>query len=85
MKIQAGKYFVNTDSNNNTWITELVLNAKTGKEYEKRVSGYYGDLKSALANMLKRCVYGSDTTNLTETIDTIENTLNDAVSIIKNM
>ncbi len=85
MKIQRGKYYINSDSLGNVWITEIKVNEKTGKEYEKRVSGYYQDVKSALTDMLKRRVYGSDTVSLEETVAVINDTLNDAINIIKNM
>lgn len=84
MKIQAGKYFVNSDSLGTVWITELAHNPKTNKEYEKRVSGYHNNLKSALVDMLQRGVFGSDTTTLEETINTIQKALDDAISIINN-
>lgn len=85
MKIQAGKYFVNSDVYKNVWITEIVINKKTGKEYEKRVSGYHSDLKSALVDMLEKAVYGSKTNKLKEIVNTIETSLNNAINIIKNM
>lgn len=85
MKIQAGKYFVNSDSFCNVWITEITVNKKTGEEYEKRVSGYCKDTKSALVDMFKKRVYGSDTVTLEETVNVISNTLNDAISVINHM
>ena len=85
MKIQAGNYFVNSDVHENIWITEIKVSEETKKEYEARVSGYHSDLKSALVDMLKRAVYGSETASLVETINEIEKALNDAINIIKSV
>lgn len=82
-KINAGNYYINTDSNGNVWITEEVVSNKTGKAYEKRVSGYQTDFKSALKSMIERKAYRSDVATLEEIINTIFNALNDALQIIE--
>ena len=83
MKISVDNYIIYSDAQKNVWITEIKINPKTNKPYETRVSGYCRDLTSALEDMVKRKVYGSDTTNLVETINTIQNALNDALEIIR--
>ena len=82
-KMKAGNYHINTDSNGNVWITETVVSNKTGKPYEKRVSGYRTTFKSALRSMIERKTYRSDVTTLEEMIDTISNALNEALKIIE--
>ena len=83
MKIKAGNYYINTDSNKNVWITEEVIGAKTGKLSEKRVSGYCNNLKSALESMIIRKTYGSDSTNLEDAVNALDSALNDALKIIE--
>lgn len=83
MRIKAGNYYINSDSNQNVWITEEVVGKKTGKLSEKRVSGYCNNLKSALKDMIVRKVYGSDSTSLEDAVNTLSNVLEDALKIIE--
>ena len=83
MKIKAGNYYLNSDACKNVWITEESTSEKSGKIYEKRVSGYYDSCKSALKDMIQRKVYETDTTELKEVINTIDTALKDALKILK--
>ena len=83
MKIKTGNYYLNSDANQNVWITEELTNPKTGKLYERRVSGYCNSCKSALKDMIKRKVYETDTTELKEVIKTVDTALNDALKILE--
>lgn len=83
MKIKADNYYLNSDANQNVWITEELTNKKTGKLYEKRVSGFCNSCKSALKDMIKRKVYKSDTTELKVVIKTVDTALNDALKILE--
>lgn len=83
MKIKAGNYYLNSDACKNVWITEELTNSKTSKLYEKRVSGYFDNTKSALKDMIRRKVYETDTTELKEVINTVDTALKDALKILK--
>ena len=83
MKIKAGNYYLNSDARKNVWITEELINPKTGKLYERRVSGYCNSGKSALKDMIRRKVYETDTTELKEVINTVDTALNDALKILE--
>ena len=85
MKIKAGNYYLNSDACKNVWITEELINQKTGKIYEKRVSGYYDSCKSALKDMIQRKVYETDTTELKEVVKTVDTVLNDALKILEEI
>ena len=84
MKIKAGNYYLNSDACKNVWITEESTSEKSGKIYEKRVSGYYDSCKLALKDMIQRKVYETDTTELKEVINTVDTALKDALKILEH-
>ena len=85
MKIKAGNYYLNSDACKNVWITEELINPKTSKLYERRVSGYFDNTKSALKDMIERKVYETDTTELKEVVKTVDTALNDVLKILEEI
>ncbi|MBQ0103976.1 MAG: hypothetical protein KBS99_07385 [Prevotellaceae bacterium] len=82
-KIKADNFYINTDKCRNVWITEEMKNEKTGKMYEKRVSGYFSSFDKALINMFERNIFKSETTTLEGMISEIEKAKNEAVKILE--
>lgn len=83
MKIKCGNYYINTDANENVWITEEVLSDKTSKTYEKRVSGYHRTIKAAVENMMVKKIFSSDCTTVEQVADTVQKLIDDALNILE--
>lgn len=63
MKIELGeKYFLHSDQFQ-FWITGLVV-SESGKAYERRYTGYFGDFRGAVEDFIDRKVRGSDSADI---------------------
>lgn len=69
MRIECGKYILQTDSFENMWIEEKYIGeTKDGKPKEatKRVSGYLTKIDALAHDFLNKGLYGADVDNMND-------------------
>lgn len=74
MKIDCGKYILQTDDLKNMWIEEKYIGMakdKTPKEATKRVSGYLTNIYALAQDFLEKRLYGADEENIKEVLDVL--------------
>ena len=79
-KIKAGNYTINIDRYC-TWVTERKV-GKNGKEYDKRVTGYYRTLEEVLEDFISKSK-AEDCTTVVEVINEIKKAEDQAIKIAK--
>ena len=86
MKIDCGKYILQTDSFKNMWIEEKYMGEtkdKEPKEATRRVSGYLNNIESLSKDFLEKKLYGSDEEQIVNVMNELKQAQNDIDLIVK--
>ena len=84
MKIKVGDYFINADQWC-MWITEAVTSEETGKQREKRITGYRLNFKDLIRDFADTKVVGSDAESVIEVCELFEQALEDLKALDATM
>ena len=83
MKIQAGKYIINSDAYS-MWIDEE-YRTKSGKTATKRIAGYCNDVGQLLRDFRNKKVNDSDAETMDGLMVTLKNALDEAEELLTAM
>lgn len=86
MKIDCGKYILQTDSFKNMWIEEKYMGEtkdKEPKESTRRVSGYLMNIHDLAQDFMEKGFYGADVDNMNDLLAKLR-MLQDEIDIIAN-
>lgn len=86
MKIDCGKYILQTDDLKNMWIEEKYMGETkdgTPKEATKRVSGYLTNIHNLAHDFLEKRLYGAEEENIKCVLDALCQAQNDIDEIVR--